>query len=817
VLELRRTVDLMNTYLQGTHPAVNVTECRQGVAQMVLEVATNWHQESVGSDTSPGTNDPGAMEASSGLYDLALESFDDMDTIRFEGWDDASRPTRYRVAYWAAELLWKRSRWEECGPAFDRVVELDPQGEYLQEAAYAAVLCYNNLYERENTDDTEVRAERPAPARRGHERQLTAEQEAAAELERLARRDLTRLEQGMLDAYTRYICYVAEGEDLVRIKYRRARIHYVANHWEEAAVLFRDIAYNHSGDSLATYAANQYLDCLNAIARLDQGRRIACRDELAGGVEDFLADQDLVDDEEFGPQVRGLQCGILWQRAEAMTAARRFREAAELFMRIYSDYRDDCARIGEHDQCEVLYNAAINYESDYRIGQAIQVRERLLEECGDDSEHARAQGGEASEWAKRAIYQIGGNYHAIASYTKAAQYYEDFARRYAGEKEAPEALQNATVFRIGLGQDDEAIENMGLFERSYAARRELKAQTATVVFSIGSIFMRREDWRAAETHYASFLKRYGGAANADELIQAHTSLGHAQWMLGGKRRDTAIGSFEQALSVADRGASAGETVKARLDRYRRMIGAEGGDEERLSKRLWLMVDAVAKARFYLGEQEYAGFLAVSFPRFKAERTIPAGVRAWFAKTHPERARDLDESLRFMEQEDRQAAIGSVQFQHWVETQLQPWVKRKDARRAAAEKRYLAVVAEDVPEWEIAAAARVGDMHRQFMKALYDAPIDPSVANDQELMDIFRDEFDRRAEPYREAAVAAYRHCLSESTKNAWFNEWSRSCERQLNALDPRSYPISDELRAEPSYQAAPMASPRLVPRVDAPP
>lgn len=826
VLELRRTVDLMNTFLQGRHPAENVTECRQSVAQMVLEVATNWHQESVGSDTAPGTNDPEAMELSSQLYGVALENFEDMDQIQFEGWEDANRPTRYRVAYWAAELLWKRNRWAECGPAFDRVVEINPQGEYLQEAAYAAVLCYNNLYEATNTEDTETRAEKRAPSKRG--KRLTAEEEAAAELQRLQSRPLTSVEEGMLNAYSRYICYVAEGEDLVRIKYRRARIHYVANHWEEAATLFRDIAYNHSDDELAPYAANQYLDCLNAIARLNQDRRIACRDELADGVEDFLANNNLTRDDEFRNQVTQLQCGILWSQAEARTEARRFREAADLYARIYSDYHDECAQIGNHDLCEVLYNAAINYESDYRIGQAIQIRTRLFNECGDESEFAAAHGGKASEWAKRAIYQIGGNYHAIASYTKAAQYYEDFARRYSGEKEAPEALQNATVFRIGLGQDDQAIKNMELFVRNYAARREFKAQTARVVFSIGTIFMRRGEaatkannereaaaaWKAAENHYSSFLKRYGSAAAADDLVQAYTNLGYAQWMQGEKLRESAVKNFRQAVGVADRGASEGETNKVRLERYRKMIGAGGEEEEGLMKRLWLMVDAVAKSRFYLGEQEYRGFLSVSFPRFKADRTIPPAVSSWHNKTHPEKARELNENLRWMEPEDKRAVIGSVQFQYWIEKEFQPWMKRKDERRAAAEKLYLAVVTEDVPEWEIAAAARVGDMYRQFMKALYDAPIDPSVANDQELIDIYRDALDQAAEPYRDSAIKAFQHCLSESTNNTWFNQWSRSCEAQLNSLDPRSYPISDELRAQPSYQFSPMAIPKLISRLE---
>ncbi len=820
VLEIRRTVDLMHTYLEGSHPEENVRECRQVVAQMIMEMATNWHQEAVGSDTAPGTNDEETMEMASRLYALALDTFPNLDQIDFEGWDEETQPTRYRVSYWAAELLWKRNQWEECGPAFDRVVEMDPGGEYLREAAYAAVLCYNNLYEQQNDDDTQVRSKATArQGRRGRKREVTEEERDRQELERLQRREFTPLENGMLQAYTRYVCYVTDSDDLVTIKYRRARIFYTANHWEEAAVLFRDIAYNHSENDLAPYAANQYLDCLNAISRLNQDRRIACRDEMAVAVEDFLGNENLTQDEDFREQITQLQCGILWKRAEAYGEAEQFREAGDLYVRIYSDYRHECRVIGEgHDICEVLYNAAIMYESDYRIGPAIQIRRRLFAECGDDTAYSEEHGG-ASPWAKKAVYQIGGNYHAIAAYRKAAEYYEEFARRYSGEEEAPDALRNATVFRIGLGHDDQAIENANLFERNYGRRRQFKSQTATVVFSIGAIYMRRKSWNSAEKHYQSFLRRYGRDASVDELIQARTALGYAQWKQGGRSRAQATREFDKAVSLADSGRGEGENLKTRLARYRKMVASSlpsetEVDEADVTSRLVRMVDAVAKARFYLGEEQYEEFQAISFPLFRSEKQLPRSVRSWWTKKQGrEKAREWEQMLRFLPPDERRTQISSVQFQYWVEKQFTEWREDKDEARARAEALYLKAVEEDVPQWEIAAAARVGDMYQSYMQALYDAPIDPSIAEDQELVDIYRDALDQAAQPYREGAVKAFQHCLEVATKNRWFNEWSRSCERQLNKLDPREYPISDELRAEPEYSYSPLAVPRIIKRL----
>jgi hypothetical protein len=708
---LRHALDQMDAFVAGDHPADAEWECREAMAQAVLDRATVWHQEAAGTDTLPGTLDEGTMDAAAELYRLALERFDDMDQLGLEGWPFDSRPTRYRVTYWAAELLWRRHDWAGCAVAFDRVVDMYPRGEYLAEAAYAAVLCYNNLYEEQNASDVETRAQRRSPARRGRKRALSAEEELAAELQRLARQDLDDVEEGMLQAYTRYVCYVAEGEDLVRIKYRRARIYYVANQWEEAAVLFRDIAVNHSGDELASYAANQYLDCLNAIARLDQDRRAACRDELAAGVEGFLADPNLMRDEELRSQVSQLRCGIMWSQAEAHTEARRFREAADLYVQIYADYRDECAQIGNHDLCEVLYDAAINYEFDYRIGPAIQVRHRLLSECGDDSEYAQRHGGKASEWAKRALYQIGGNYHAIASYTKAAQYYEDYARRYAGEGEAPGALALATRFRLDLGQSEKALADARLFATHYGKSPGLDRQAAAVLFDVGAVHVRAKSWAAVKEHYQSWLERFGSRAAVGEAIGARTILGKAMIELGDPRDQTEA-VLLAGLALADQDRPAQEERPDRLARYRRMLGGADGPapEDRLARH----VAAVSEARFLLGD-----------------------------------------------------------------------VRRSAGKRAQAEAQYLAAVEEGSPTWTVAALSRLGDA----ALAGHDAADAPG--------------------PVREQAAEVYLRCLAVARAEHVDDEWSRACERQLATLDPRRYPLNDEIRAQPTFVSNPLAVPRM--------
>jgi hypothetical protein len=542
-------------------------------------------------------------------------------------------------------------------------------------------------------------------------------------------------------------------------------------------------------------------------------------------------------------------CAALRSRAEAATVAHRFREASELYLQIYMELMGECVHPGEEDLCEVLDDAASNAEAHYRelggrLGGAIQLRYRLLAECGEESDYAKAHGGKASERARRALYALGADYQEIGAFSKAATHYEEFARRNAREKEAPGALEEAITYRLALGQDDEAIADAELFEKSYASRRELKARAARVLLSIGVIFERRAEaatidakgwsgggaWRAArqaaEEHYASLLARYGHAASPDVVIRANTRLGRARWEQGETLRGQAAAAFAKALAEADRDAAADEQpelqledpAKLRRERYARLIVPEGdeGEAER-ARRLELMVDAIAAARFHVAERARELAEAEAPPPFAPElAALPRAVKTWFAKAHPAEATALDETLRAAAPEARREVIGRAELQHWIETAFEPWTKRREALQASAEKLYLAAMDEDVPAWKVAASARIGDLHFVLMKAVHDRADEQSCVDGRELACGSVDALELIGTHARDAAIRAYRLCLELSTQSRWSGTWSRLCELQLNALEPRLYPLNDELRAEPTYWLVPRGPRGLVPRIEEP-
>jgi hypothetical protein len=316
------------------------------------------------------------------------------------------------------------------------------------------------------------------------------------------------------------------------------------------------------------------------------------------------------------------------------------------------------------------------------------------------------------------------------------------------------------------------------------------------------------------------LARYGKRANLDEVIAARVNLGVALWKQRGQRRRVAKSpgvEFQKAVALADRGRRDDETSTQRLARYRRMLFGQSKSQESSAdeaRRVVRMATAVAQARFYLAEEEFERFSAIELSPFRPQRQLSSSDRAfWISKQGRDEARQWELALRGLSPAERQRHVAQVQFDAWTERDLIPWVKRRDAARARAEVAYVEAVREEVPEWEIAAAARVGEMYRVMMQSFYDTPLPPLVRDDPELRDVFETTLNERAEPYRDASIAAYEHCLSEATRTRWFNSWSRDCEQQLHAFDPRQYPIADEFRADAEHQGSPLAIPQLIPEL----
>ena len=736
VREATRLLDIQRTLERGSESAV---ACAESAASLVIALAVAWHREAVGTETQPGTRDASTMAQAEALYAQTLEAFPELDTLRFPDFAARDRPTRYRLAYYRAELLWQLERFAACGPAFDAVLAIDARGELTEDSAYGAVLCYDRVHQ-------------------GRYRALVEKPLTDANAsERLAPRELDPVERAMLAAFERYLCYVPEGPEALRIQYRRARVYYEANQFARAAALFERVA-RAKDDPLAPIAANLYLDALNVLGMREPERQAACHDAIAGALEPLAALHCQAGAEGAGlcDVIAQLRCDLLRAQAERHERERRYRQAAETYVAIARRQRG-CGRMDE-----VLYNAAIDYEAARLLGRAIRVRKALVDQYPD------------SPWAARSRFLLGANYHALAFYEQAAEHYEDFARRHPNERgercsaaererggcpDAVLALSNAIFFRLGLGDEQRAAEAAALFERQHARRDA--AAAARVRFSLGSLYERRGDHARIERHYREFLRDHGRHAAPHERIAAELRIGRALHALGRK-------------------ADAGEAFAAVEAGFGALpaLAADAGADAQRSRALARL--SAAEAAFNAGELARAAFDAIALPRLR----VHGGDRA----------------------------ARSAAFQRWRERDFTRWIESKTRALAAARASYERVASYEAPQWSIAAAARVGDMYLAFSDAFREAPLPPELQSDEELGAIYRQALDEASAPWVEQAKGAFEFCLKTATRVRSFDASLTHCEHALFALDPRAYPRAAELRLDRALELSALANPQQVAR-----
>jgi tetratricopeptide (TPR) repeat protein len=759
--EGKQLVDVYKAFMRSKHPAQAKMECKQTTAGVLFQLATAWHREAVGTPQQAGTKDRSTMRLAAQIYDRIVQEFPDIETLKFPDIARKDWPTPYRIAYYRAELLWKMEDWRECGPAFDRVVDMNPKGEFVSDAAYAAVLCYNNSYQQ-LYKQTERATRSEFSKRKGKQAEPVEDV--------LEPKPLGPLETGMLKAFQRYICYVSDNEKLPTIKYRRARIYYEANHFEEAAVLFKDVAWNHRDSELAEYAANLYLDSLILMAEKGKPKRVGCFstvEETLDPLEKWfcVSKTDQAEHEVLCNRTRELRCNTLRKKAETLQATREYKGAASAYVGIYRRFHDNPEQCGGKMD-EVLWNAALNFEAARLLGRAIRVRTVLIEKFPE------------SNLAKKAIYLVGANYHALAFYERGAEYYETFAKKYPGEDEstcskedretntcaiAHEALKNAVFFRLGLGQEDTALEDVRLFQRNYgpnAAKKNRRVRDAAQVsFSIGAIYERSKDWTKVVDHYKTWLRQYSRFAYPHQVIEAYVIIGNAY--RNAKDSPKAEAAYTAAVREWGKG---GERRIAALD------DTSKEDKERYSM---MARDAVSEAKFHLAEGLYRAFQRINFPEYKGGRNL-------------------------------------ADVNRWAQRDFKRWLDSKREALQTAERSYNQIAELKVPKWEIAAAARVGEMYSSFIDAFREAPVPKEIENDDELYGVYVDALEAQAKSFEKPAVDKFEYCLITATRVRWFSEFSQQCELELNRLNPREYPLAAELRGEAGYAHSTVSLPGMV-------
>jgi tetratricopeptide (TPR) repeat protein len=735
-----------------TLPASEAQECHDNAAAMSGELARAYHSESA------KTKNPETLAYAEKLYKVYLQVFPDAEDFA-------------QTQYFYAELIWSRAEseknprlstemWENAALAFTDVVKLGKvEPRLMKESAYAAVLGWKNAL---NVDPrVKQQADMDAPT------------DVKAEPKPIPER-----EQKMLAAFDIYINYIKDPKDdeLVGMKFLKANIYRRYNHYDEAIPIFMDILEHHKTHETAEYSANLLLDTYNS--QKNYTAMLALVDKLDGDAK-FLEGKDDLRATLAKLKLQALRKGAEQKEQEAKKANdyAKYVACGNAYFEIYNRNPE----AAEND--EVLYNAGVCYEEGKSISAAI-IAFNTLERYYPNS-----------KVTARAIARLGNAYGDIAYYDRASEKLEQYAKKYAGEKDAYDAMNNAVFYRKGIGDDAKAIEDTRYFIKTFGPKKPQEA--AAAMFSLTGIYEKQGDGDQVIKHLREYIHQYGPTGGADRLVVAYAKIGQILWKQSCPVKET-DGSCvritrERAISTkkqqkkskkAEQPTQCGPESKIKIaviqrddKKVREALAAFANAAREYDKRQGKTGGDEAAARYYYGlakladaDKDFEAYLDLRFP-----------VGLDFDPA-PERKAIAQRSLKRFEE----------------------WLAQKAKQGEIAKKKYNAVLAVKDPADSIAAAARLGQIAQNASDQLFTAEIPKNVRTGEfadEKVEAFCDRMTEVAEPLEKTSLEAYGICLGKSTELGWFSDWSKMCERELGQIKPEEYPTASELHGDPDEVA----------------
>lgn len=762
-------------------PAAEAQECHDNAAAMSGELARAYHSESA------KTKNPETLAYAEKLYKVYLEVFPDAEDFA-------------QTQYFYAELQWSRAEneknprlatelWENAAVTFTDVVKTGKvDAKLMKESAYAAVLGWKNALNvdpRQEAKDAEAQEDKEQDKKPGPPQAIPERQ------------------QKMLAAFDIYINYIKDPKDdeLVGMKFLKANMYRRYNHFDEAIPIFEDIIEHHPEHETAEYSANLLLDTYRRLGKFDE--MLALVDKLDANTK-FLEGKDDLKATLAKLKAQSMRKKAEFKEKEAKDTKDfgKYVECGQAYLDIYNRNPEGA------DNDEILYNAGVCFEEGKSIGVAIQMF-NLLEKYYPKS-----------NITKKAIARLGKAYGDIAFYDRASDKLEQYAKAYAGEKDAYDAMNDAVFYRKGIGDDDKAIADTKYFVDTFGKKKA--AEAAAAAFSLVSIYEKKGDNDAVIKHLRDYIHTWGAKGGEDKLVIAHAKIGNILW-----HQSCPVKEIDgSCVKISRERAIATKKTTTKKKKGKEVYVAPthcAGSESKIN--LTVVKRDDRKVREALGEFKAAGSV---FEKMKGDASDPAwaGARYWFAQGKMAEADvEFEKYLDVKFPTGLNFGDGAPEHKAQKEKAMKKfndWLTGKTKAAENTSKKYSDVLALKDNANSIAAAARLGQVMQEFSDELFTAEIPAEVRKSQmvedydlaqDKVDSYCDALTTAAEPLAEKSLTAYGTCLSKSTELGWFSEWSKLCERELGQIKPEEFPTASELRGDPN-QVSPVISVEPPARLD---
>lgn len=596
--QLANLVRNFSTFRDSGAPDDKKLACGNQTAWLLSEHAIAWEYEALGDlgcppdkekleknpKLRPGTCNKDALASSIDVFKLILGTFKTFDGYKFNVKNPEDSPSIPKIKYAYADLLYGQQRWAECGPAFDEVVAMDPTGPQASEAAFAAVLCYDQEYsakykEREKATSSGKGSIAGSKTGAGPDASVKAKNAPVA---------LDPFQSKMIGAFDRFVCYIkpdpsaktyAEDlEKLIEIKHQRAFMYFDAKHWDEAAEAFRDIAVNYPDGESGVRDAEMYMEALARIYMYAEPARSGCGNYMGDEVEKMISiycDEGKVSGRLKGDKTKTKEflatsanlCDRLHSskadldaiKANDLAKQNKFEEAADRFVKLSDDVCSGALAKAEADAratavatkkpvakeeasaCETrgdvyLYNAALNYQRASKIKRAMDLRENKI---------LKHTSWKTRETYRMTLFDLAEDYRRIALYGKAADYYERYAATEANIPNLLElAMDKVDKERASHPEKYQGKKNEEV-AKEYVEEQRASALSNAVVLRLG-LGQEEEAIKNSNTFDRQFAAKRKDQARQIFLAIGEHYIVREEWVKGSERLDKFIKNYPDA-------------------------------------------------------------------------------------------------------------------------------------------------------------------------------------------------------------------------------------------------------------------------------
>ncbi|MCK5687749.1 tetratricopeptide repeat protein [Myxococcota bacterium] len=503
----------------------------------------------------------------------------------------------YKFRFFYAEILFELKEFDKAAEQYAKVVQEKADGEFVKPAAYTTILALekvlNGVEEKLGKKITE--------GKRGKSRGALRKLEQIRKLKKGQSYDpteLTKGEKALADACDLFVSVAGKDDEVVKVKFKSARLYFIHNQFEEAATRFGEIIDRWPKDKLARMGAESILESFNVRkdwTNLNQWSR------------KFKDHKLLMADKSFSKKVFEFVEGSSFNEIHKVYEPKGdTKDIADRYWAFVNEFPDSkFAMVG-------LFNAIINYDKSNLLEKSIEGADRMLKKYATfkikkaDVEKSKREGGKLpnpDEIREKTTFLAASFRERLAEFDKAAKCYERYIKDYKKGPKRSDALFNAGILRDGLGHYDDAISNFNAYIKEFPKKKDV----IDIYWRIGLIYERKGDYRSAQRQFEGFAK----IAKKDEARIFCSQYKVLEALAKQKRTKEVFAAYDSILknyaklsakskkascSLDAVGEAAFVKVQASYDEYMG-IKLEGSDkviEENLIKKLG-MVDSLQKS------------------------------------------------------------------------------------------------------------------------------------------------------------------------------------------------------------------------------